>query len=69
MPANSGFAAKGAEHRPRRRRTGHQRSSGRATWGFTGGTIERVIVEVSGEVYADLEKEATTAFQTRLSRQ
>jgi arylsulfatase A-like enzyme len=27
-------------------------------WAFTGGTIERVIVDVSGEPYLDLEKEA-----------
>ena len=27
-------------------------------WAFTGGTIDRVIVDVSGEAYLDLEKEA-----------
>jgi hypothetical protein len=27
-------------------------------WAFTGGTIDRVVVDVSGEAYLDLEKEA-----------
>ena len=27
-------------------------------WAFTGGTIDRVIVDVSGEAYVDLETEA-----------
>ena len=27
-------------------------------WAFSGGTIERVIVDVSGEAYVDVEKEA-----------
>ncbi len=27
-------------------------------WAFSGGTISRVIVDVSGEEYVDLEKEA-----------
>ena len=27
-------------------------------WAFTGGTIKQVIVDVSGEAYLDLEKEA-----------
>ena len=31
---------------------------GSRPWGFTGGTIERVVVDVSGEAYLDLEKEA-----------
>jgi hypothetical protein len=31
---------------------------GERPWPFTGGTIERVIVDVSGEPYVDLEKEA-----------
>jgi arylsulfatase len=31
---------------------------GTAPWPFVGGTIERVIIDVSGEAYVDLEKEA-----------
>jgi arylsulfatase len=31
---------------------------GELPWAFSGGTIDRVIVDVSGEAYADLEKEA-----------
>jgi arylsulfatase len=31
---------------------------GEAPWGFTGGTIKRVAVDVSGEPYVDLEREA-----------
>ena len=31
---------------------------GRRPWAFTGGTIQQVIVDVSGEPYLDLEKEA-----------
>jgi hypothetical protein len=32
--------------------------SGVRPWSFTGGTISRVVVDVSGEPYLDLEKEA-----------
>ncbi len=31
---------------------------GSAPWSFTGGTIKRVAVDVSGEPYVDLEREA-----------
>ena len=31
---------------------------GKMPWRFTGGTIKRVAVDVSGEPYADLEREA-----------
>jgi arylsulfatase len=31
---------------------------GEAPWAFTGGTIDRVVVDVSGEPYVDLEREA-----------
>ena len=31
---------------------------GSAPWAFTGGTINRVAVDVSGEPYVDLEREA-----------
>jgi arylsulfatase len=36
---------------------------GEQPWAFTGGTIDRVIVDVSGDAYADLEKEAAAAFK------
>jgi arylsulfatase len=36
---------------------------GAQPWAFNGGTIERVIVDVSGDAYADLEKEAAAAFK------
>jgi arylsulfatase len=32
-------------------------------WAFTGGTIDKVLVDVSGEAYIDLEKEAIAAFK------
>jgi arylsulfatase len=32
-------------------------------WAFTGGTIKKVIVDVSGEAYIDLEMEAIAAFK------
>ncbi|RZL75442.1 MAG: arylsulfatase, partial [Rhodococcus sp. (in: high G+C Gram-positive bacteria)] len=31
---------------------------GTAPWAFTGGTLNRVVVDVSGEPYVDLEREA-----------
>ena len=33
-------------------------SPGQAPWAFTGGTINRVAIDVSGEPYVDLEREA-----------
>ena len=50
---------RGPVRRPRRRRAGHRRTT-RATapYRFTGGTINRVAVDVSGEPYVDLEREA-----------
>jgi len=32
-------------------------------WAFTGGTIKKVIVDVSGEAYIDLEMEALAAMK------
>ena len=32
--------------------------AGSAPWAFTGGTIKRVAIDVSGERYVDLEREA-----------
>ena len=32
--------------------------TGERPWAFTGGTIKHIIVDVSGEPYIDLEKEA-----------
>jgi hypothetical protein len=31
---------------------------GTAPWAFTGGTIQRVAIDVSGDPYVDLEREA-----------
>jgi hypothetical protein len=35
---------------------------GKRPWAFSGGTIKHVIVDVSGEPFTDLEKEAVGAF-------
>ena len=35
--------------------------AGDRPWAFTGGTIKQVVVDVSGEPYVDLEKEAIGA--------
>jgi len=35
---------------------------GDAPWAFTGGTIHKVIIDVSGEPVVDLQKEAAAAF-------
>ena len=32
-------------------------------WAFTGGTIKKLIVDVSGEPYVDLDKEARAAMK------
>jgi len=32
-------------------------------WGFTNGTIKKMIVDVSGEAHIDLEMEAIAAFK------
>jgi arylsulfatase len=32
-------------------------------WALTGGTIAKVLVDVSGEAYKDLEKDAIAAFE------
>jgi arylsulfatase len=37
--------------------------TGVAPWAFTGGTIQKVVVDVSGEHYVDLELEAMKAFK------
>ena len=47
-----------AVRRARQQRPGHRRLPGDAPWAFTGGTIHRVAVDVSGEPYVDLEREA-----------
>ena len=43
---------------PRQRRASHRRLSRRGAVPFHGGTIDRVAVDVSGEPYVDLEREA-----------
>ena len=35
---------------------------GQAPWAFTGGTLHRVAVDVSGDPYIDLEREAVAMF-------
>jgi len=35
---------------------------GDAPWAFTGGTIHKVIIDVAGEPWVDLEKEGAAAF-------
>ena len=50
---------RGPLHRPRRRRSRHRPTIPESEpWRFTGGTILRVAVDVSGEAYIDLEREA-----------
>ena len=41
---------------------------GREPWRFTGGTIRRVAVDVSGEAYIDLEREAARDADARVAR-
>jgi arylsulfatase len=36
---------------------------GKSPWAFTGGTIHKVIVDVAGDPWVDLEKEAQAAFE------
>jgi len=38
------------------------RLSGPATWAFTGGTITRVVIDVSGQAFVDLAREAAAAY-------
>jgi arylsulfatase len=37
--------------------------TGHAPWAFTGGTIQKVVVDISGDHYVDLELEAMKAFK------
>ena len=46
--------------RPSRRRAAHRGLPGRGPLQFTGGTLNRVAINVSGEPYVDLEREAET---------
>jgi arylsulfatase len=36
--------------------------SGARPWPFAGGTIERVLIDVSGEAFVDVAREAAAAF-------
>jgi arylsulfatase len=47
-----------ALHRPRRGAGVTDDYPGTQPWRFTGGTIRRIAVDVSGEQYLDLEREA-----------
>ena len=49
---------RGPVHRPGQRRARHRRLPQRLAHHFTGGTIKRVAVDVSGDPYVDLEREA-----------
>ena len=49
---------RGSVHRSRRRPPASPTTSATQPWRFTGGTIHRVAVDVSGEPYVDLEREA-----------
>jgi hypothetical protein len=44
--------------RPLRRRTRLGRVHGPVTWAYAGGTVKRVLIDVSGEPFADLAREA-----------
>ena len=58
--------------RARRRRAGRRRAPApsrsptttraSAPWAFVGGTIKRVVIDVSGEPFVDLAQEARAAF-------
>ena len=43
-------------------RAGHRRLPRRPPWAFTGGTIHKVIINVSGDPWVDREKEVQAAF-------
>ena len=58
QPGKFSVARRGPVRRPGQRRAGHRRLPGHAPWRFTGGTIKRVAVDVSGQPYLDLEREA-----------
>jgi hypothetical protein len=38
------------------------RASGQRPWPFTGGTVTRVVIDVSGEAFIDVAREAAAAF-------
>lgn len=48
-----------------RRRARHRRLPGDRPWAFTGGTIKRIAIDVSGEAFVILAKEAAAAFARR----
>ena len=59
QPGKFTLAGDGPVRRARQQRPGHRRTTPAARPGaFTGGTIKRVAVDVSGEPYVDLEREA-----------
>ena len=58
---------RGAVRRPRRRRPASPTTTPASdAWRFTGGTIHRVAVDVSGEPYVDLEREAEAHADARV---
>ena len=58
QPGMFSLVGEGPERRQGPRRTGHRGLRRQGHFAFTGGTIKQVIVDVSGEPYVDLEKEA-----------
>ena len=58
----------GPVRRPPRGRGDHRRLPGEAPHRFTGGTINRVAIDVSGEPYMDLEREAAADADARIER-
>ena len=56
---------RGPVRRPPQRRAGHRDYPGEPPYAFTGGTINRVAVDVSGEPYVDLEREAQVLIRSQ----
>ena len=56
--AASGFPNASGVIPPENGQIQHQDYPGTGPWAFTGGTIDRVAIDVSGDPYVDLEREA-----------
>jgi hypothetical protein len=46
---------------------GSPSACGEHPWAFSGGTIQKVVVDLTGEKYVDLEMEAMAAMKARLA--
>ena len=62
QPGKFGAGRRRTGHRPLRRRARHRDYAGERPWPFLGGTIKRVLIDVSGESFIDLAQEAQQAF-------